>query len=78
MPNLKVILSLGLTSHQSVVKTLGFKQSQFKFGHGAIHTLGRGITLVDSYHTSRYNIQTNRLTQAMFDAVLRDIKSLIN
>ena len=68
MRNLKVILSLGLTSHQAVLKTLNQKQSAFKFAHGAEHRVG-GITLLDSYHTSRYNVQTGRLSQAMFDAI---------
>jgi uracil-DNA glycosylase family 4 len=78
MPNLKVILSLGLISHQSVVKHFGHKQAAFKFGHGALHDLGKGITLADSYHTSRYNIQTNRLTQAMFDQVLEKVITLVS
>lgn len=76
MPNLKVILSLGLTSHQAVLKTLKQKQSAFKFGHGAVHRIG-GMTLLDSYHTSRYNVQTNRLTQAMFDAIVSQVRALI-
>jgi len=77
MPNLKVILSLGLTSHQSVLKNLGKRQADFKFAHGAVHDMGNGLLLVDSYHTSRYNISTGRLTQAMFDEVLRKIVGLL-
>jgi uracil-DNA glycosylase family 4 len=77
MPNLKIILSLGLTSHQTVLKNLGKKQADFKFAHGAMHDMGQGLTLADSYHTSRYNISTGRLTQAMFDEVLWDIKSVL-
>ncbi len=76
MTNLKVILSLGLTSHQAVLKTLKQKQSAFKFGHGAQHRIG-GITLLDSYHTSRYNVQTGRLTQAMFDDIVAQARTLI-
>lgn len=76
MKNLKVILSLGLTSHQAVLKTLKQKQSAFKFGHGAQHRIN-GITLLDSYHTSRYNVQTGRLTEAMFDAIMAQIRGLI-
>lgn len=76
MKNLKVILSLGLTSHQAVLKTLKQKQSAFKFGHGAEHRIGN-ITLLDSYHTSRYNVQTGRLTDAMFDAIMAQAKALI-
>ncbi len=73
MPNLRIILSLGFTSHQAVLKGLGKKQKDFPFSHGALHQLGQGLLLADSYHTSRYNIQTGRLTQAMFDAVLENI-----
>lgn len=76
MPNLKVILSLGLTSHQAVLKTLKQKQSAFKFGHGATHAIG-AITLLDSYHTSRYNVQTGRLTEAMFDEIMQKARTLI-
>lgn len=76
MKNLKVILSLGLTSHQAVLKTLKQKQSAFRFAHGATHRIGN-ITLLDSYHTSRYNVQTNRLTEAMFDGIMEQARGLI-
>lgn len=77
MKNLKVILSLGLTSHQAVLKTLKLKQSAYKFAHGAVHQLPNGHYLVDSYHTSRYNVQTNRLSQEMFNAVLEKVRGLL-
>ncbi len=76
MKNLKVILCLGLTSHQAVLKTLKQKQSAFKFAHGAQHQIG-AIKLLDSYHTSRYNVQTGRLDQAMFDAIMAQARALI-
>lgn len=76
MKNLKVILCLGLTSHQAVLKTLKQKQSAFKFGHGATHRIGN-ITLLDSYHTSRYNVQTGRLNQEMFDEIMAKARALI-
>lgn len=69
MPNLQAIVSLGLVSHKAVLKTLGFKQSAFKFVHGAQHDLGDGLMLADSYHCSRYNTNTGRLTEKMFEAV---------
>lgn len=78
MPNLRVILSLGLTSHQAVLRALAKKQKDFPFVHGAQHRLSQGLRLADSYHTSRYNIQTGRLTQAMFDAVLTEIRKVMN
>ncbi len=70
MPNLRLILSLGATSHQAVLKTFKCKQSANKFGHGAVHVLQPGLTLLDSYHTSRYNIQTGTLTRSMFAGIL--------
>ena len=74
MPNLKVILSLGLVSHNAVLKTFGAKASAHKFGHGAVHNLN-SVRLIDSYHCSRYNTQTKRLTTAMFEDVFDIIKS---
>ena len=69
MPNLRLVLSLGLVSHNAVLKALGQKASQHKFAHGALHQLGK-VQLLNSYHTSRYNMNTNRLTVGMFDAVV--------
>lgn len=78
MPNLKVILSLGSVSHGAVLQALGYKKSAFKFAHGAQHRLfNHGITLVDSYHTSRYNINTGVLTPEMFDRVIAAVKQLV-
>ena len=68
MPNLKAILSLGLVSHNAVLRALGVKLSQYKFVHAAEHRIG-SLTLLDSYHTSRYNINTGTLTEAMFDGI---------
>jgi uracil-DNA glycosylase family 4 len=76
MPNLKIILSLGLISHNAVLKTFGHKQSAFKFAHGAVHDIGEGLILVDSYHCSRYNTNTGRLTTEMFEDVFTIIKGL--
>lgn len=71
MPALKVIVSLGQISHKAVIQSFGLKQSQYVFGHGAVHMLPqRGLCLINSYHSSRYNINTGTLTQAMFDDVI--------
>ncbi len=70
MKNLRLIISLGLISHNSVLKTLGQKQSAHKFAHGAVHELN-GVRLMDSYHCSRYNTNTGRLTEDMFHDVFR-------
>jgi len=65
---LKVILCLGKIAHDASVRTLGQQISRAPFAHGACHQVG-GYTLLDSYHCSRYNVNTKRLTPAMFDAV---------
>ncbi len=68
LPRLQVVLALGAIAHQSAVKALGGKLPKTPFGHGAVHRLHSGVTLVDSYHCSRYNTNTGRLTPAMFAA----------
>jgi uracil-DNA glycosylase family 4 len=77
MPQLKAILALGSIAHASVLSALGEKQARFPFAHGALHRLSGGLMLADSYHCSRLNTNTGRLTEAMFhqvfDAVVRAI-----
>jgi len=77
MPNLKIIVSLGLISHNAVLKATGHKAGYAKFTHGVMHKLTDGIQLLDSYHCSRYNINTGRLTQAMFDEIIASAKKLL-
>lgn len=77
MKNLKVILSLGKISHDAVLRTHGEKLSAFKFAHNARHNLPDGPLLIDSYHCSRYNTNTGRLTEAMFHDVFKTIKALL-
>lgn len=78
MLNLKVILSLGAVSHGAVLQALGYKKSAFGFAHGVEHTLfNHNIVLKDSYHTSRYNINTGVLTTEMFDKIIFDVKNLL-
>jgi uracil-DNA glycosylase family 4 len=60
-----VLLLLGGVAHRATISALGGKQSDYPFAHGAIHVMGE-VTLVDSYHCSRYNTQTGRLTYQMF------------
>ncbi len=71
LPNLRVIIVLGLLAHAATLRALGLRQSQCKFAHGAIHTLPDGRMLADSYHVSRYNTNTGRLTETMFEDVVR-------
>lgn len=77
LPEQAVILALGLVAHQAVLKAYGLKQSTSKFTHNAQHVLPEGRTLVDSYHSSRYNVQTKRLTHEMFAEVFRTISFLL-
>ena len=74
MPNLRVILALGGIAHQAVIRTLGHKLSAHKFSHRARHDLAGGLTVIDSYHCSRLNTNTGRLTEAMFHEVFDDIR----
>jgi uracil-DNA glycosylase family 4 len=68
----RVLLALGRIAHDGVLDALGLKRSAFRFAHGAEHAMPGGSWLVDSYHCSRYNTQTRRLTDAMFrDVVAR-------
>jgi uracil-DNA glycosylase family 4 len=69
LPKVRVMVALGQIAHGSAVRTAGGKASQFKFGHLAEHRLPDGRILIDSYHCSRYNQNTGRLTREMFEAV---------
>lgn len=64
-----LVVSLGSIAHRAVIRACGLKQSEFRFGHGAEHQIGQGLTMIDSYHCSRYNTQTKRLTTAMFEEI---------
>ncbi len=70
-----VILALGTIAHQAVLRALGLKQKDHPFGHGAEHALPQRRWLIDSYHCSRYNTQTGRLTEAMFREVFATIRA---
>ena len=70
LPRLEVVLALGAIAHQSAFKALGGKLPKVPFAHGAVHRLHTGVKLVDSYHCSRYNTNTGRLTPAMFEAAV--------
>ena len=78
MSQLRIILALGSIAHNSVIRTLGHKQSAYKFGHAAAHDLPDGPLLVDSYHCSRYNTNTGRLTTEMFHDVFRLIRERLD
>jgi uracil-DNA glycosylase family 4 len=73
MPGLKAVLALGLVAHNALLKSYGMPVARLKFAHGAVHVLPDGVLLADSYHVSRYNTQTGRLTTEMFEAVVADV-----
>lgn len=75
--NLHVILALGNIAHKAVLMASGLKQSHFAFRHGAVETLPSGVALLSSYHCSRYNINTGRLTVEMFDEVMKTARGLL-
>ena len=69
VPTARILVALGQIAHGSAVRTSGGKLSAYKFGHLAEHRLPDGRILIDSYHCSRYNQNTGRLTREMFEAV---------
>ncbi len=71
--DLKIILALGGLAHRSLLRSYGYKLNQYKFGHNQVHALDNGIKLINSYHCSRYNTQTKRLTESMFHDVFKTI-----
>lgn len=76
--SLRVIVALGLIAHKSVVAAFGLRQASLPFTHAAEHVLPDGRVLIDSYHCSRYNTQTRRLTSAMFDTVFARARVLLD
>jgi uracil-DNA glycosylase family 4 len=74
----KVILALGTVAHGATLMALGRKKAAFKFVHGAAHPLVEGLSLLDSYHCSRYNTNTGRLTAEMFEAVFARARALVD
>jgi uracil-DNA glycosylase family 4 len=77
LERLAAVLCLGNISHASILACFGLRPSAHKFAHGAEHVLPNGLHLFDSYHCSRLNTNTGRLTAAMFEAVLARIKAHI-
>lgn len=69
LPKLRTIIALGQIAHQSVVKAVGAKLPKHRFAHGAVHQMLDGRKIIDSYHCSRYNQNTGRISEKMFEAV---------
>lgn len=76
MLQLRAVLALGTVAHGAVLKALGRKASAATFGHGALHNVD-GLLLADSYHCSRYNMNTGRLTKPMLDAVMQAVDAAV-
>ena len=77
LPNLKAILALGRIAHDSTLSALGCRRSHFPFAHAARHALPSGLALFDSFHCSRYNTNTGKLTPEMFEAVFAAVRDLL-
>jgi uracil-DNA glycosylase family 4 len=74
MPAVRAVLALGGVAHKAVLRASGLKGSFCEFGHGRLHALPSGVLLADSYHVSRLNTNTGRLTTAMFEGVVGAIR----
>ena len=77
LPEDSVVVALGGIAHRAIVKAMGLRQADYKFGHAALHDLGR-FRVLDSYHCSRYNTNTRRLTEEMFDAIFAEARNLLD
>ena len=77
LPANSVVMALGGIAHRAIIKAVGLRQVEFKFGHGALHGLEH-FQMLDSYHCSRYNTNTRRLTTEMFDAIFAQARALLD
>jgi uracil-DNA glycosylase family 4 len=77
LPANSVMLALGGVAHRAIIRALSLRQADYPFGHAAEHELEPGIRLLDSYHCSRYNTNTRRLTDEMFHAVFSRARELL-
>jgi len=75
MPRLEVVLALGAVAHGAVLAALNLRRNGYPFAHGAAHSLPNGLILTDSYHCSRYNTNTGRLTDEMFQTVFAGLRA---
>ena len=72
-----VMLALGGIAHRAIIRAMSLRQADYPFGHAAEHEVAAGIMLLDSYHCSRYNTNTRRLTDEMFRSVFARAKELL-
>jgi len=78
MKGLKVVLALGAVAHGAVLSALGERKAARKFAHNALHDISNGLKLADSYHCSRYNTNTGRLTVDMFHDVFSRVRGVLD
>jgi uracil-DNA glycosylase family 4 len=77
MSKLTIVVALGRNAHETFVTANGARRAQFPFGHGKAHTIG-ALTLIDSYHCSRYNTNTRVLTEQMFHDVFALVRKTLD
>lgn len=78
LPELRTLLAIGRIAHDGILDALQLKRRDFPFAHGAKHELPCGLTLFDSYHCSRQNTNTGRLTTAMFETVVAEVAASLH
>lgn len=78
LPGPSILLALGTIAHTAVLRAYGLRLADYKFAHGAEHPLANGHLLLDSYHCSRYNTNTGRLTAEMFHQVFARAKEILD
>lgn len=78
LPELRTLLAIGRIAHDGILDALQLKRRDFPFAHGAKHALPCGLTLFDSYHCSRQNTNTGRLTTAMFETVVAEVAASLH
>lgn len=77
MSGVRAMLALGTIAHNGALRALGLRPARHPFAHGALHRLANGVVLADSYHVSRLNTNTGRLTEAMFESVVASVLAVI-
>ena len=78
LPQGALVLALGGIAHRAILKAVGERQAAHKFGHASEHQIGDAFTLLDSYHCSRYNTNTGRLTETMFRGIFSRARDLLD
>lgn len=78
LPRLSALVALGRVAHDQTLAAFDLRKADYPFTHGAKHDLGNGLVLFDSFHCSRYNTNTGRLTEDMFRSVFADVRQLLS